>query len=76
MRTCVYGRCGSWEFCEKGRKRPSGVQRKDEWDGKGGEESPQAQTQRVKDEVCGTKLAAGSLFPDFAKLGSLGVRGL
>ena len=41
-----------------------------------GGKSPQAQAQGVKDEVCGTKLAAGSLFPDFAKLGSLGVRGL
>lgn len=69
---------GLGNFARKGGKGPRGFREKMSGTGKGkeGEESPQAQAQGVKDEVCGTKLAAGSLFPDFAKLGSLGVRGL
>ena len=70
------GGAGLGNFARKGGKGPQGFREKMSGTGKGkeGEESPQAQG--FKDEVCGTKLAAGSLFPDFAKLGSLGVRGL
>ena len=70
------GGAGLGNFARKGGKGPQGFREKMSgtvhWDGmgKGGRK------QGVKDEVCGTKLAAGSLFPDFAKLGSLGVRGL